>query len=184
MKKNTIKQLLFLLFIATNVHAISVSEAYNAIPHRQQTYRASLSNIAQADREYLEKFFQLTDKALILRIESIQTFQKHQYLNSIHFNERYAELKKDFAQFDGAGWKSQAKDLILSALDHQQKYLSTFDEFTRKSGQAEGYHSNPDVAASSQALQQLYGLFMSQFSNESSQNKDAFFQHLCALDFV
>jgi len=165
--------LFLILLIESRVYGISVEEAYKAIPPHQQTYNPVLSSIKETKQ--LHKFFTHTDQALVLRIESLQAIDKKRELSSIQFHPRYAKLKEEFSSFEASIWGKSARELIIKAIDHQKAYLE---------GLEKGSPMNIHIQQSSQALHQLYHLFMQSFPNEAPENKDSFFQHLCALDFI
>jgi hypothetical protein len=69
---------------------------------------------------------------------------------------------------------------VLAAIEDQRAYL---EEWKSKAGEA--FHpGHPRVQAASQRLHHTYGVLMSLFPGENAANKQAFFDYLCALDFI
>jgi hypothetical protein len=75
---------------------------------------------------------------------------------------------------------SEYHALVIEALVDQQSY---FDEAASKRSTA-GFAQNTQVQRASQKLKAAYSILMRLYTKESDSNKKAFFDHLCALDFI
>jgi hypothetical protein len=70
--------------------------------------------------------------------------------------------------------------LVVEALVDQRSY---FDEAASRQSTA-GLAQNARVQRASQKLKSAYSILMRLYTEESKSNKNAFFDHLCALDFI
>ena len=74
----------------------------------------------------------------------------------------------------------EARDLVLAALADQRAYFESWQR--EKEGRAS--RNEALVQSSHSRLVQAYNVLMSRFPQEGAGNRDAFFDHLCALDFI
>ena len=74
----------------------------------------------------------------------------------------------------------EARYLVLAALADQRAYFEIWQ------GEKDGRASRNEslVQSSHSRLVQAYNVLMSRFPHEGAGNRDAFFDHLCALDFI
>jgi len=184
MMNRLLRRLLFVAcFAAPGAQALEVAEAYAAIPHRRTPYDISLSPEAAAQKTSLGRLFSHTDKGVVLRVEGMKA----------HTSRDAAALKRVVAEYDALVAALQKEDLvpqvaparalIVDALKLQQRHFQSRPAgglaFTHKE-----IESIPEVRQSSQMLQKAYGLLMAAFPAEVARNRTAFFDHLCALDFL
>lgn len=180
---------LWLSFAATS-SAITVEEAYNAVPHTRAEYDRSRSTLGPAESEYLARLFQLSDRALVQRITAMRAMSGGK-LDALAAYE--SEIEKIVRDLEALGEPSAARGLgviLIQAIRGQQEFFRGWSH-ARESGRPfavpQGVADSgvdPAIRSSSGKLQQLYGELMRRYANESRENKNSFFQHLCALDFV
>jgi len=73
----------------------------------------------------------------------------------------------------------QAHELITQAIHEQNQYFKKIDSSKKYS-----FNANDKIVQTSHTkLIQAYNLIMALFPKENKHNKEAFFDHLCALDF-
>ncbi len=82
-----------------------------------------------------------------------------------------------------------AVNLITTALQEQRSYLREWDQATAKRQPFpyvlhRGGNLHSLVRSSSNKLLQAYNHLMKSYPKESPHNRQAFFDHLCALDFI
>lgn len=155
-----------------------VEKAYRAIPHRRTVFKPKASQIPPREQQYLTKLFRLVDQAIVQRVGMTQWV--------LSGGKRGAKAKA-YPQILGRLGKLEPPEslggvhtLVVGAIKEQKKVL---DRFARKeaSGNPE---SHPLVQSSSQKLHRAYGELMRTFPQEPKHNKDAFYDYLCALDFL
>jgi hypothetical protein len=172
----------FIPMVAIAQSSDPVKAAYQAIPHAQKTYRASASN---ADSQALEKFFATTDQLLVERMEFYLWLLGRTQAEP---KNDYPLLLKQLSEMKVPNALKPTQLKIVKAADLQREYL---EEWLRYKKQGKPYPlaldagaSAPKVNESHQLLFQAYGELMSAFPKETEENKKAFFEHLCALDFL
>lgn len=172
---------ILLLFYSASTFGLSVEEAYRSIPHAQTTYMASKSLLQSKLKNDLENLFKIVDDAIVSRYEA--------YRNLFHGKsaERaiasYKLVIKEISRLQVEKEVIPVKNKILSAMKIQIEYLERWGK-SQKDKKVAFNPQDPDVQKSSSDLKQAYNQLMSLYSNESGHNKKAFFDHLCALDFI
>jgi len=78
----------------------------------------------------------------------------------------------------------QLTSLLKSAIIAQREFFSNWHEAVVSKTSFHSPSTDQSVRQSSSNLQQLYSVLMQRYPNESANNLDAFYQHLCALDFL
>jgi len=159
--------------------SMTVGDAYRAIPHHRTQFDRRAARMDASDAHYLESLFELTDLAMVERVQSqlwLQSGGKH--------GSREENHRKILAHMDSLeSPKSLARvhALTRAAIDEQHRYLSMWQH----SGQA-GYFSRaaPLIRSSHAKLIAAYNELMVLYPQEGDHNRQAFFDHLCALDFI
>jgi hypothetical protein len=163
--------------------AAEVANAYAAIPHQRTPFDASSSTAAAKQKADLARLFAYTDRGVVLRVQGMKA----------HGAKDAAGLKRAMAGYDAliaelkrepfAGEVAQAQALVIEALQLQQRHLQSRPEgglvFVRQQ-----ISTVPDVRAASGKLLKAYDVLMRAFPEETKRNKAAFYDHLCALDFL
>jgi hypothetical protein len=163
--------------------AADVANAYAAIPHQRTQFDASSSTAAAKQKADLARLFAYTDRGVVLRVQGMKA----------HGAKDAAALKRVMAGYDAliaelnreqfSGAVAQAQTLVIEALQLQQRHLHSRPEGGLVfAGQQ--ISSVPDVRAASGKLLKAYDILMRAFPEETKRNKAAYFDHLCALDFL
>lgn len=166
--------------------AMTVSEAYASIPHRQTPYDPQISPIPTPDSEYLSRLFTLTDEAMRLRVEALrQLYHNFDYTYIDEYNVIYAEIIQQLRTLPSSGTAKQAQNLILEAIHEQKNFLNEWANARQEDLRIyRDYAKHKDVKSSHRKLLKAFGILMDTYPQESPENKKAFFDHLCALDFI
>lgn len=172
----TLLRLLFCLALILPTYAQSpeVKRAYEAIPHRYTPFEPGQAKMAGPEKAYLETNFALVNQAVVARVEATQSRSYAGYESKAQSLIR--QLK---AQKPPSSLKSY-HELVIGAVEDQRAY---FREWA-KSPSAPFNPRHVKVQSASQKLRQAYGILMRQYPKEANQVKEAFFDHLCALDFI
>ena len=158
--------------------SLSVADAYRAIPHQQTTFDANGSRIAGREQRFIEELFRLTDFAVAERVQSLQWYLSGGMNGARPSN--YEALIGRLAALPAPDRLRPVKKLIGDAIEEQARYFSTQDETSRLKFNAR----DKRVQNSHHKLVNAYNLLMARYPEESAHNKKAFFDHLCALDFI
>jgi len=160
------------------VEEAEIAQAYRAIPHRRTSYAASQSKLDEADARSLAELFRWVDYGVVARVGALQRLHSHQ-----DANEPVEELNAIATQVEALAVPPEARDaarMIVSALEEQRAALESW----QTQGLPTHLQADPRVRRSSQLLRNAYGQLMSSYPEETKHNKEAFFDHLCALDFI
>ena len=164
---------------------LSVDAAYAAIPHRRTAMDFAASNMPEADKRFLEVAFHLIDQAIRLRVTAYQKLSRGEVrdLQFISDLDRLIEcLQNTEAPPSLAGYQAR----LVQALSDQRSFFAEWhtqgQQFQYGSPQTIATH--PQVQSASGALKETYQILMETYPSESSQNKEAFFDYHCALDFL
>lgn len=158
--------------------SMSVEDAYRAIPHHQTTFAPNRASMSTDERRFIESMFKLTDIAVAERVQSLHFFQTQGQQGSPPRN--YPTLLARLNALSTPQALSEVKSLITSAVTEQQHYFLEADTGSKLDFDAH----NPLVQSSHRKLIAAYQLLMSRYPSEDAHNKKAFFDHLCALDFI
>jgi hypothetical protein len=149
---------------------MTVDEAYKAIPHPRTLFQAaearSAGMTAQEARS-LEDFFRLVDRATVLRVSNMM--KKSSVAG-------YVPVIKALEAWEAPEALSAVKARVVNAVRDQQQYF--------QNPRPGPLHGNALVRSSSRDLRAAYGELMRLYPNQGQNNKTAFFDYLCALDFI
>ncbi len=164
---------------------LSVEEAYALIPHKQTRYDHRTSPIDKNQKTYFHQLFSLTDFAVIVRVELLQKMYHQKPYNIQEYERIYESILSKIDRLEPASHLKGAQILVKHAIEDQRKFFMKWHHAEKSAKQDyKRYSSHPLVARSSSNLKVAYGIYMQSYPQESSSNKQAFFDHLCALDFI
>ncbi|MBT5659930.1 MAG: hypothetical protein HOI33_08270 [Rhodospirillaceae bacterium] len=156
---------------------ISVAEAYRRLPHRQMSYRAGDKKIDAAANGYLRQLFALTDKAVVARVLTQSRMGRSQAYDPTN----YAAIMYQMNALSPPDDLRPAHNLILNALNQQHQYFILWQQAKDPKWYSSGHSL---VRGSHGKLIQAYEKLMALYPQATKNNKEAFFDHLCALDFI
>ena len=163
--------------------AMTADEAYSAIPHRRTLYEPPKSTIAAESARELGRLFTLTDEGVVLRVQGMRAQRERNAAEVRNLLERYDALIAKLAAEKFGGEVASARDLIVDGVRMHRKYLASRPTggmtFVRNELTAA-----PEVTQASRKLIGAYQLLMTRFPKEAAHNKTAFYDHLCALDYL
>ena len=142
------------LLVVRSATAMSVDDAYAAIPHRRTVFDRRAATMSTEEANALDRLFALVDRAIVARI----TKTGH--------DEVLAALRS----LDPPPQLGHVRTLVIEAVVAEQAYLAKGDQAA--------------VATASARLHEAYAELMSLYPGEGAHNRDAFFDYLCALDFL
>jgi len=175
--------LLAAAFMAPPAGAMSPEEAYAAIPHQRTAFDAGTSTLPAAQADSLRRLFALSDEGVILRVEGMRAQRSRNSAELARVLREYDALIDRLAAQPFAPEVAPARDLVVNALRSQKRFIASKPgggmQFARKE-----LAMTPDVKQASGHLHQAYGLLMKAFPGETARNKAAFFDYLCALDYL
>ena len=160
--------------VPTLIKEMSVAEAYQAIPHKQTTFDGDQAKMSGDEKLYLTKSFALVDNAVQARVTALNESQQELEDKDTRYNRIMTALN----EMKVPARLQEYHQLIVEAITAQRDYLddlSTGDRVDTSNSQVQDAHGKLTTA---------YSKLMGLYGGEGQHNKDAFFDHLCALDFI
>ena len=166
---------ILLLLLNGNVSALEIDEAYRLIPHKQTAFKLHQSKIPKTEARSVALLLSLAEQAMVERVDALVNGPKKSgYLS----------------QIDGISWQldhlqmpariDPAREHILAAVQQHRAYFELHNVNGDKSESAR----KQLIQSSHQHLISAYNLLMQSYPQETKHNKQAFFDFLCALDFI
>jgi hypothetical protein len=159
---------------------ISISEAYQAIPHRQTSFDVKLSEMNAQEAEYLDHLFYVTDLAMRSRVVALTQLSDNNSLNLENYNKEIDQILENFEMFYPPKRLRKVAKTIQSAIQDQKSFIN----YWANSGIRPDLHNDHLVLSSHKKLLKAYSMLMILYPRETKHNKQSFYDHLCALDFI
>lgn len=170
---------MLLVLIAPHAGAMSLDEAYASIPHQRTPYSAASSGATRAQAEALDRLFELSDQAMVVRVRGLAALRSRDEARLRDVLLGYRGPLEGLQQVPATPEIQQAQALVLLAVRQHKAFF----EAKLATGVRDASFT-PVVHQASGNLRQAYSLLMSAFPRETPRNRQAFFDHLCALDFI
>jgi len=132
-----------------------------------------------AEKEFLNEFLHLVDLAMAQRVEMLLWLSTNGQGGSEDNN--YAQILDDLESLDIPSALKKVHRLVVEAIEQQRSFLEEWQKNPRKK---RNFVTDPKVRGASQKLRSAYSQLMSLYPHEEQHNKKAFFDYLCALDFI
>jgi hypothetical protein len=170
--------------------ALTVEEAYRAIPHRYTAFDMKVAKMSAKEAACFDSFFRLVNLAIVERVQTLAWFQSKGKQGSSfrNYQKQMVDLLTQFAALPVSKNLEDVRRQVVEAIKDQMAYFEEWEGAVKK---RESFRyalgAGPRhlrVLASSQKLQQAYAHLMKLFPREETRNQQAFFDHLCALDFI
>lgn len=165
--------------IAPQAWAMSLADAYASIPHRRTPYSVASSGATRPQAEALARLFELSDQAMVLRVRGLAALHSRDLASLRDVLQDYRGPLDILQKAPVPPEMQQVQSLVLLAV-RQHKI---FFESKLAAGVSDAVFT-PVVYQASGNLRRAYSLLMEAFPKESPRNRQAFFDHLCALDFI
>ena len=160
-------------------HGLSVDQAYSAIPHARTAFLSQQSPQSPGDSRYLATLFSWTDLAIVERVANQQSLRSSPTGGASLSG--YDVILEGISSLNAPAHLYEIQELIKEAITEQRAYLAEW----QASGQRNYFNRKHLLVQSShRKLISAYKKLMAAYSDEGAHNKQAFFDHLCALDFI
>ena len=167
--------LVLMLLLCGSTYAMEIDQAYRLIPHERTVFRLHQSKIPATEAQQVAKLLSLAENAMVERVDAmVNGAGKTGYLSRI----------------DGILWQIDqlsvptrvqvARDHIQTAVQQHRVYF----ELQNASGNQAEASRQQLVQTSHRHLISAYQQLMQTYPAETKHNKQAFFDYLCALDFI
>lgn len=155
---------------AFSAQVMSVEEAYRAIPHGRTVFKVKQAKMGQASSRFLSAIFDMIDEAIVLKMTSLTRGVRADA-------EGYAKLRARMDALPTPEGLSRFKEQVMEAIDLERDYLSDNPKVLSMA-------RDTRVSRASSLLKSAYSQLMEIYPAENGHNKKAFFDYLCALDFL
>ncbi len=142
-----------------------------------------MSLLPPAQTLYLAQMFELVDKAIVLKVLAGKAMQARDFEIVKKIISDYSGVLSQLLALTATDDLKPVASQIYSAIKNHQRYFMEKQKHFEVSGQYDNKYT-PDIYQASDNLKQAYGLLMQQFAHEQKNNKIAFYDYLCALDFI
>ena len=156
----------------------AIAAAYRAIPHRRTIFDRDAARMSAREKTYLHAFFHIVDLAMVERVRMARWLSSGGRQGKAASG--YEVILEALRELDPPRSLREVQKLVAGAIEEQRACL---DEWKR-SGKSGFPRRSPRVQSSSSKLRRAYSLLMKAFPREGQNSKRAFFDYLCALDFI
>ena len=162
-----------------------IKQAYASIPHRRTVFNFDVSDIDDAHEVYLKAVFHVTEQATVLRVGAYHRYVRYAPRESPEL-ERMGQLIYFMRRLTPPQSLNEFHEHLLVAIKDQKAFYEQWGEegFGFQYAQSPLLSQHPRVQNASKRLRQAYQILMRNYPRETLLNKQAFFDYLCALDFI
>src|SRR5262245_54590638 len=132
--KRCISILAFSLLLGLIASAMTVEEAYRAIPHRYTPFDAKAAKMPANQSACLESFFKLVNLAIVGRIQTLAWFQSHgaQASSFENYQKQMVDLLTQLAVLPIPKNLEGARRYVVEAIKDQVAYFEEWEEAMKK----------------------------------------------------
>lgn len=175
--------------IQTFAAEMSVEQAYKALKHKQTKFQISQARMSDAEKRYLDHLFFVTDLALAERMTMLNHFHRGSDVEYIEtYNTEIGRLTASFELINPPNKiLDQVERLVLEAISDQKTFFNRWHRFAgtvRYKNLQQNYKNDLDVQSAHKKLVKAYMILKQVYPQEGRHNQQAFYDHLCALDFI
>ena len=168
------------LFFTSRVMAMDVDEAYRSIPHRRTVFDETAAMMPDQEKKFLQEFFSLIDRAIVAKVEIVSWINSNGLKGRKEAN--YDEILNQLSALEVPDALKQARQSVIEAIKDQRQFLKGWAD--RNDYHKPIFTQEPLVVGACHKLIKAYQILMQVYPRETAQNKQAFFDYLCALDFL
>jgi Domain of unknown function (DUF4124) len=166
-----------------NNYTLTIEEAYAAIPHKRTVFEPKLSSLPAPQAEILRQLFEMADEGIMLKVIAGKAMQANDSQRVKQVLIDYDKLLSHLSSLSVSNDINSIKNNLLTVIQqHQHHFQTKIAQFEIKQTYDQSF--TPDIHNASRLLQQTYHMLMQAFPQESNTNKAAFYDYLCALDFI
>lgn len=155
-----------------------VEAAYRAIPHRRTVFDVDTATMSPDERAFLRQMFDVVDLGIVERVDTLTSLKSNR--RPALSAENYERVLSQLNALTVPPRLGSVHRLIADAMKEQRAALEEW----RTTAVPADLARQPLVASSSGKLRQAYAELLPLFPQEGEHNKAAFFDYLCAMDFI
>lgn len=159
--------------------SLPVQAAYDAIPHKRLAFDATKSTMSEPHKQFFETYFRLIDNAVVARVSLLSSFKGGNFGRDPM--AVYEPLLADAEALPAGDLELYKSDLLFVLREHRDFFS---DWKTGRLPANATLAASTRVQQSSTRLRKMYTDLLTGYGTDTAANRDSFFQHLCALDFL
>jgi hypothetical protein len=166
--------------------AMSVDEAYRSIPHQKTDFDPDSARMHSDEAVYLDSFLALVNAAIVERVQALQWFSSGGAAGKSHADYRAGidSILADFSRLSVPGGLQDIHTQVVTGVQLQLKYFEEWAEKTARGDRFRFYSANKHIVDSSRHLRSAYRQLIKRYPQATRNNRQAFYDYLCALDFI
>ena len=160
-------------------HAIPIEKAYKLASRRRTPFQPNRARMPQVEADYLNTLFALTDAALAERVSievKLKAGQRHDRERS-----NYRQILDSLRRLDTPTHLIPTEALIFRAVSGQRSYI---ESWVPAGPNARVDPGDPLVQNANKSLAKATEFLLKLYPGENPETKQAFQDHLSALDFL
>lgn len=161
--------------VCSSAHAMGIEQAYRLIPHQRTVFQLNKSNLPASEAEQVARLLTLAEKAMVERVNAL-----HNGARKTGYMSRIDAILWQIKQLQVPARVTPARDYVLAAVQQHRSFF----ELQNVSGSNAEASRNQLMQSSHSHLIGAYNVLMQAYPNETKRNQQAFFDYLCALDFI
>ena len=168
------------------VMAMTVAEAYQAIPHQRTPFDRDDARMRAEEKKYLADLFPLLDVAVVGRIEALRWFQTGGSEGSSYdaYHARMTQLLGQLSATPAPERLRKFRKLLETALRNQDAFYGDWAKTSIASPHKSVNTQHPLVVRAHRSLLEAYMTLARLYPHEGAHNQSAFYDTLRALDFI
>ena len=167
--------LIFVLLYCASGYAMGVDQAYRSIPHQRTVFELQQSTIPASEARQVAKLLSLSEKAMVERVDAMVNGAK-----KTGYFSRIDSILWQIDQLPVPKRVQAARDNIHQAVQQHRAFF----ELQKVTGNKAKASRNKLVQSSHRHLITAYQQLKKAYPRETKHNQQAFFDYLCALDFI
>jgi hypothetical protein len=171
--------------VAANAGAMTADQAYSALKHRRTVFDARATKASKVQVESLKRLFAMAELGTVLKVRAYHAHARGDKAAYTAVLADYDSLIEVAKRQPSSAEIKPAQDLVVGAIVEQRGVLAASAAKPPAVLQSRDQLArSPEVQKVHRDLIRAYNILRTTFPNEPTVNRDAFYDYLCALDFL
>jgi hypothetical protein len=169
---------------AASAAAMTVDQAYSALKHRRTEFDERATKASKAQAESLKRLFSLAEVGSILKVRAYQAHARGDKAGYAAVLADYDKLIEVSKRQPSLAEIRPAQDLVVESIGRQRAVFAASAAKPMAALSRNELARDPQVRKVHGDLISAYQKLLKAFPHEPAVNRDAFYDYLCALDFL
>jgi hypothetical protein len=170
--------------VTANAAAMSVDEAYSALNHRRTVFDERATKASKVQAESMKRIFSIAERGTVLKVRAYHAHSRGDKAGYAAVLADYDSLIEAAKAQPSLADVKPVQDLVVGAIVQQRGVLAASAAKPASALSRNELARIPEVMKVHGDLIRAYNILMSSFPQEPTVNRDAFYDYLCALDFL